>query len=279
MRQDNSTMPSPDEVRVIPHNTRFTFANGQTSKVDWNTLEQGHVRTLPSVDQMQNLHMTIEHTSQCDKITRKAWGTIRQPIPVSSTGHALLDLADFCRQHDRRLANKACEDDKMKPVAYPPLLAASSRGSGSRHDGDHRRCQQRPLQKESHPKELQRVHVSKRRALFTHAYPTSESQDDANQRPRNPYHQSRRIGEPRQLRQRQHQSCGQEPQPSSSLTSHSEQRKRTQTTQQTGSFQRQAGPMSQQTLLQHKKHQQMPHLEHQLLCHLRSIARTHNFQN
>ena len=117
--------PYPHRMKYeyIPCNTRFTFANGQTSKVDWtlrlffNTsppmvtnidiLEQGQVPILLSIDQMRNLHMTTEHTPQCDKITRKAFGMIRQPIPVSSSGHALLDLAAFCKQHDFRTATKA----------------------------------------------------------------------------------------------------------------------------------------------------------------------------
>ena len=127
--------PRRMKYEYIPCNTRFTFANGQTSKVDWtlrlsfNTsppvvtfidiLEQGQVPILLSIDQMRNLHMTIEHTPQCDKITCKAFGMIRQPIPVSSSGHAMFDLAAFCRQHDARTANKAVDDNKINPIAYP----------------------------------------------------------------------------------------------------------------------------------------------------------------
>ena len=88
-------------------------------------LEQGQVPILLSIDQMRNLHMTIEHTPQCDKITCKAFGMIRQPIPVSSSGQAMFDLAAFCKQHDARTANKAVDDDKINPIAYPSLLAAA----------------------------------------------------------------------------------------------------------------------------------------------------------
>ena len=41
--------------------------------------------------------MTIEHTPQCDKITCKAFGMNRQAVPVSGTGHALVDLAGVAR--------------------------------------------------------------------------------------------------------------------------------------------------------------------------------------
>ena len=75
-------------------------------------LEQGQVPNLLSIGQMQNPHMTIEHT---------AFGMIRQ---VSSSGHARVDLAAFCKQHDGT-ANKAFDDDKINPIAHPSLLAAA----------------------------------------------------------------------------------------------------------------------------------------------------------
>ena len=70
----------------IPAETKFTFANGETAKVNW-TLRL----------QMRNLCMTIEHTPQCDKITCKAFGMNRQAVPVSGAGHALVDLAGVAR--------------------------------------------------------------------------------------------------------------------------------------------------------------------------------------
>ena len=112
--------PRRMKYEYIPSNNRFTFANGQTSKVDSTlrlfsdtsppmmtfigVLEQGQAPALLSIDQTRNLHMTIEYTPQYDKITCKAFGMIRQPIPDSSSGHAMIDLATFCKQHDARTA-------------------------------------------------------------------------------------------------------------------------------------------------------------------------------
>ena len=94
-------MQRRDSARQLNHiltgyfscNTRFTFANGQTSKVDGtlrlflNTslpmltfvdiLEQGQAPILLSIDQTRNLHMTIEHTPQCEKVTCETFGMIR----------------------------------------------------------------------------------------------------------------------------------------------------------------------------------------------------------
>ena len=58
-------------------------------------LEHGQVPILRSIDQMRKLHMTIEHTRQCDKITRKVFCMIRQSISVSRSRHAMFDLAAF----------------------------------------------------------------------------------------------------------------------------------------------------------------------------------------
>ena len=41
--------------------------------------------------------MTIKHTPQCDKIACKALGMNRQAVPLSGTGHALVDLAGVAR--------------------------------------------------------------------------------------------------------------------------------------------------------------------------------------
>ena len=91
----------------IPAETKFTFANGETLHLRYHTtppcstnidiLGQGTVPILLSISQMRNLYMTIEHTPQCDKITRKAFGMNRQAVPVSGTGHALVDLAGVAR--------------------------------------------------------------------------------------------------------------------------------------------------------------------------------------
>ena len=83
-----------------------------------DSLEQGQVPILLSIDQTRNLRVTI------DKITCKAFGMIR-PIPVSSSGHAMFGLAAFCKQHDARMANTAVDDDQINPIAYPSLLAAA----------------------------------------------------------------------------------------------------------------------------------------------------------
>ena len=99
--------------QYIPAETKFTFASGETAKVNWTShlryhttppcstnidiLEQGTVPILLSISQMRNLYMTIEHTPQCDKITRKAFGMDCQAVPVSGTGHALVHLAGVAR--------------------------------------------------------------------------------------------------------------------------------------------------------------------------------------
>ena len=43
------------------------------------------------------MYMTIGDTPQRDKITCKAFGVNRQAVPVSGTGHALVDLAGVAR--------------------------------------------------------------------------------------------------------------------------------------------------------------------------------------
>ena len=44
----------------IPAETKFTFANGETARVNWT--EQGTVPILLSISQMRNLYITIKHT-------------------------------------------------------------------------------------------------------------------------------------------------------------------------------------------------------------------------
>ena len=82
--------------QYIPAETKFTFANGETAKVNW-TLHLKYHTTPPaststslnkalyqsssaSASAMRNLYITIEHT---DKITCKAFGMNRQAVPVS----------------------------------------------------------------------------------------------------------------------------------------------------------------------------------------------------
>ena len=74
---------------------------------------------------MRNLRMTIEHTPQCDKITCQASGMYKQPVPISSSGHAMFDLAAFCKKHDITTAANAVDDDTTKPPAQPSLIAAA----------------------------------------------------------------------------------------------------------------------------------------------------------
>ena len=125
--------------QYIPAETKFTFANGETARVNWtlhlryhttppcstniDVLEQGTVPILLSISQMQNLYMTIEHTPQCDKITCKAFGMNRQAVPVSGTGHALVDLAGVARVKahgeiaQKGLTNYVYDDDNS--IKFP----------------------------------------------------------------------------------------------------------------------------------------------------------------
>ena len=125
----------------IPAETKFTFANGETAKVNWtlhlryhttpprstniDILEQGTVPILLSIGQMRNLYMTMEHTPQCDKITCKAFGMNRQAIPVSGAGHALVDLAGVARVKShgeiaiKGLTNYVYDDDDMTASNSP----------------------------------------------------------------------------------------------------------------------------------------------------------------
>ena len=127
----NSSYYSSQNGLYVPCITNFAFANRQTSPTVFQYFttcadfhrypraRQGQVPILLRVDQMRNLHITSEHTPQCDKITCAAFAMIRQPIPVSSGGHAKFDLAAFCKRHNARTANKAFDDDMINPIAYP----------------------------------------------------------------------------------------------------------------------------------------------------------------
>ena len=127
----------------IPAETKFTFASGETARVNWtlhlryrttppcstniDILEQGTVPILLSISQMRNLYMTIEHTPQCDKITCKAFGMNRQAVPVSGTGHALVDLAGVARvKHMEKLLTRASPTMSMTMITasnFPPGIS------------------------------------------------------------------------------------------------------------------------------------------------------------
>ena len=60
--------------------------------------------------------MTIEHTPKCDKITCKAFGMNRQAVPVSGTGHALVDLAGVVHLAPHQAQQGAQEDRVLSQV-------------------------------------------------------------------------------------------------------------------------------------------------------------------
>ena len=193
--------PMKDHIsyQYILAETKFTFASEETAKVNWtlhlryhttppcstniDILEQGTVPILLSISQMRNLYMTIEHTPQCDKITCKAFGMNRQAVPVSGTGHALVDLAGVAarvKSHGgiaiKGLTNSVYDDDNS--IHFP----------SREHSGSEQIC----ASKESEAKEeiatpktigslkqdhwildkknkqlILRVHITPRKALFT----------------------------------------------------------------------------------------------------------------
>ena len=96
-----------------PVETTFTFANGQVGKSTYqlvisfdttppcrttvDVLDQGRVPILFSIEQMRNLNMTIAHTNEGDYITCKAFNLFMVLLPVSKSGHAMLDLTSFVK--------------------------------------------------------------------------------------------------------------------------------------------------------------------------------------
>ena len=102
-----------------PVETTFTFANGQVGKstyqlvisfdttppcrTTFDVLDQGRVPILFSIEQMRNLNMTIAHTNEGDYITCKAFNLFMVLLPVSKSGHAMLDLTSFVRADLRML--------------------------------------------------------------------------------------------------------------------------------------------------------------------------------
>ena len=183
--------------QYIPAETKFTFANGETAKVNWtlhlryhttpprstniDVLEQGAVPILLSISQMRNLYMTIKHTPQCDKITRKAFGMNRQAVPVSGTGHALVDLAGVARvkAHGeiaiKGLTNYVYDDDNS--IRFPSGDISKSETVCASKPSETKEDLATPKiigsQKQDHwildrkNKQLIRVHMTPRKALFT----------------------------------------------------------------------------------------------------------------
>ena len=133
------THERPHLLSVHSGRDQVHFCKRKTAKVNWtlhlryhttppcstniDVLEQGTVPILLSVSQMRNLYMTIEHTPQCDKITCKAFRMNRQAVPVSGTGHALVDLAGVAnvKSHGeiaiKGLTNYVYEDDNS--IRFP----------------------------------------------------------------------------------------------------------------------------------------------------------------
>ena len=95
----------------VPCDTKFSFANSQASRcterliihyptnpscsTEVDILEEGSVPILISIQQMRNLYMTFKHTPECDYITCEAFGLKDFPIPISTSNHLLLNLADL----------------------------------------------------------------------------------------------------------------------------------------------------------------------------------------
>ena len=199
--------------QYIPAKTKFTFANGETARVNWtlhlryhttppcstniDVLEQGTVPILLSISQMRNLCMTIEHTPQCDKITCKAFGMNRQAVPVSGTGHALVDLAGVARVKahgeiaHKGLTNYVYDDDNS--IKFPSGAISKTEtvcaAKSSETKEDLATLKIIGSQKQDHwildkkNKQLIRAHITPRKALFT--------PNGAKERPINPDNISR----------------------------------------------------------------------------------------
>ena len=178
-------------LSVHPGQDKFTFANGETARANWTLhlryhttppcLEQGTVPILLSISQMRNLYMTVEHTPQCDKITCKAFGMNRQAVPVSGTRHALVDLAGVARVKahgeiaHKGLTNYVYDDDNS--IKFPSGDLTKSETVCSAKSPETKEDLATPKiigsQKQDHwildkkNKQLIRVHITPRKALFT----------------------------------------------------------------------------------------------------------------
>ena len=90
--------------------TQFSFANSQSSKVyerlvthfptkppckiEIEILEEGNVPILLSLEQTRNLYMEFKHSPQCGYLTCAAFGMKDYPVPISTTNHLIIDLAN-----------------------------------------------------------------------------------------------------------------------------------------------------------------------------------------
>ena len=125
--------------------------------------------------------MTIEHTPQCDKITCNAFGMNRQAVPVSGTGHALVDLAGVARVKahgeiaHKGLINYVYDDDKSIKFPSGDLTKSETvcAAKSSETKGDLATPKITGSQKQDHwildkkNKQLIRVRITPRKALFT----------------------------------------------------------------------------------------------------------------
>ena len=125
--------------------------------------------------------MTIEHTPQCDKITCKAFDMNRQAVPVSGTGHALVDLAGVARVKShgeiefKGLTNYVYDDDDS--VQFPSREHSVSEQVCASKETEAKEETSTPTTmgflKQDHwildkkNKQRIRVHITPRKALFT----------------------------------------------------------------------------------------------------------------
>ena len=125
--------------------------------------------------------MTVEHTPQCDKITRRAFGMNRQAVPVSGTGHALVDLAGVAgvKAHGeiaiKGLTNYVYDDDNS--IRFPSgdisksETVCASKSSETKEDLATPKIMGSQKQDrwilDKKNKQLIRVRITARKALFT----------------------------------------------------------------------------------------------------------------
>ena len=93
--------PGKIEFSFSPSNTKFSFADSETALIkervtlSIEVLDQGKVPILFSIEQMRNLHMTLECSPTADLATCAAFGLYKTPLPVSTNNHLVLDLLGF----------------------------------------------------------------------------------------------------------------------------------------------------------------------------------------
>ncbi|CAE7945372.1 unnamed protein product [Symbiodinium sp. KB8] len=80
--------PGKIEFSFSPSNTKFSFADSETALIkervtlSIEVLDQGKVPILFSIEQMRNLHMTLECSPTADLATCAAFGLYKTPLPV-----------------------------------------------------------------------------------------------------------------------------------------------------------------------------------------------------